>query len=368
MLVDADTGQLLAVSHRAVAAHREQAEAPEADAPQAVEQELFLQQLETGTAPCDDISELVADIRRCRRTAADAARAAGADLVAVGTPVLGGQDRQVTPKDRYQRIVEEFGEIGRQGSVCGMHVHVDVADDEEAVRVIDGLRPWLPVLRALSVNSPYWYGGDTGYASWRTQVWGRWPSAGPSEPYGDLAGYRRATEAVIGSGAALDHGMLYLDARPSQAYPTVELRVFDVVTEVDDIGLLAALARALVDTLATDAEAVPGAPSWRTDLVRAAHWRASRDGLSRDLLDPLTGEVAPARTVIETVIERCRRSLDASGDLDLVETSAEALLARGTGATRQRAVAERSDPEAAATAVVADLRERFTASLESSKA
>lgn len=153
MLVDADTGQLLAVSHRAVAAHREQAEAPEADAPQAVEQELFLQQLETGTAPCDDISELVADIRRCRRTAADAARAAGADLVAVGTPVLGGQDRQVTPKDRYQRIVEEFGEIGRQGSVCGMHVHVDVADDEEAVRVIDRLRPWLPVLRALSVNS-----------------------------------------------------------------------------------------------------------------------------------------------------------------------------------------------------------------------
>ncbi len=362
MLVDPDTGRLRAVSHRAVSAHREKTESPGHDGRELVEQELFLQQLETGTAPCVDIAELMAEVRRCRRAASESSHTAGADLVAVATPVLGGQDREVTPKARYQRIVEGFGEIGRQGSVCGMHVHVDVADDEEAVRVIDRLRPWLPVLRALSVNSPYWYGGDTGYASWRSQVWGRWPSAGPTEPYGDLAGYRRATKAVIASGAALDHGMLYLDARPSESYPTVELRVFDVVTEIADIGLLAALSRALVDTLAPADEPAPS--PWRTDLVRAAHWRASRDGLTRELLHPLTGELAPARVVLETVIEHCHGSLDASGDLDLVEESTEALLARGTGATRQRAVAERSGPDVAPAAVVADLRERFTASLD----
>ncbi len=365
MLVDPDTGQLRAVSHRAVTAHRDKADEPGPQAQQTLEQELFLQQLETGTVPCDDINELVADVRRCRRAAAEAARAAGAGLVAVGTPVLGGQDREVTPKDRYRRIVEAFGEVGRQGSVCGMHVHVDVGDDEEAVRVIDGLRPWLPVLRALSVNSPYWYGGDTGYASWRSQVWGRWPTAGPSEPYGDVGGYRRATQALIASGAALDHGMLYLDVRPSETYPTIEVRVFDVVTEVADIGLLAALSRALVDTLAASDAAGRDEAPWRSDLVRAAHWRASRDGLTRDLLHPLSGELAPARTVIETVVEHCRQSLESSGDLDLVEASVEALFARGTGATRQRAVAERSDPEAAGWAVVSDLRERFTASLAS---
>ena len=116
---------------------------------------------------------------------------AGAALVAVGTPVLDEDDGQVTQKPRYERIVDEFGEIGRQGSVCGMHVHVDVADDGEGIRVIDGLRPWLPVLRAMSVNSPYCHGRDTGYASWRSQVWGRWPSAGPTEAFGDPAALSR---------------------------------------------------------------------------------------------------------------------------------------------------------------------------------
>ncbi len=108
-----------------------------------------------------------------------------------------------------------------------MHVHVDVADDGEGVKVIDGLRPWLPVLRAMSVNSPYWRGTDTGYASWRSQVWARWPTAGPSDLFQDPEGYRAATEALVRSGAALDLGMLYFDARLSQSYPTVEIRVFD---------------------------------------------------------------------------------------------------------------------------------------------
>ena len=159
MLVDPETGRLRAVSDRALLAHREQSdaaqEASDGDfgAEAGLEQELFLQQIETGTAPFDDVEDVVRDVRRCRAAAAASAEAVGAELVAVGTPVLGGEDREVTPKDRYRRIVEQFGEIGRQGAVCGMHVHVDVADDDEGVRVIDGLRPWLPVLRAMSVNS-----------------------------------------------------------------------------------------------------------------------------------------------------------------------------------------------------------------------
>lgn len=359
MLVDPGSGRLRAVSHRAIAAHREQSDQAsdgEFGAEAGLEQELFLQQLETGTSPTTDMTELVADVRRCRRKAAESADAVGAALVAVGTPVLGGQDREVTPKPRYRRIVDDFGEIGRQGSVCGMHVHVDVAGDDEAIRVVDGLRPWLPVLRALSVNSPYWYGDDTGYASWRSQVWGRWPSAGPSEPFGDMAGFRHATEAVIASGAALDPGMLYLDARPSRSYPTVEVRVFDVVTAVEDIGLVAALTRGLVTTVARSAEQ-PAAAHWRSDLLRAAHWRASRDGLARALLDPMSGDPAPARQVVERTIAHCRHALDDAGDLELVESGLEALVARGTGAARQRAVlASDGSPEA----VVADLRARFT--------
>jgi carboxylate-amine ligase len=368
MLVDPDTGHLCAVSHLALAAHRERTDRAEAaDGPTdaadgefgaeaGLEQELFLQQIETGTAPFLDVEELMADIRRCRAAAAASAADAGAGLVAVGTPVLGGQDREVTPKDRYRRIVETFGEVGRQGSVCGMHVHVDVADAEEAVRVMDRLRAWLPVLRALSVNSPYWHGEDTGYASWRSQVWGRWPSAGPSEPFGDLAGYRRATDAVMGTGAALDRGMLYLDARPSDTYPTVEVRVFDVVTEVDDIALIAAVTRGLVDAAAADA--LSSRADWRTDLTRAAHWLASRDGLSHELVHPDTGDLAPARAVVEAAIEACGKSWS-EPEGEAATARLEQLLARGTGASRQRAVVERGG---AVEDIVADLRERFTAS------
>jgi glutamate---cysteine ligase / carboxylate-amine ligase len=362
MLVDPDTGRLRAVSHRAMAAHREQSTHDDSGfgAEAGLEQELFLQQIETGTTPCHDVGELLEDLRRCRHAAAESARAVGVDVVAVATPVLGGQDREVTPKPRYQRIVGNFGEISRQGSVCGMHLHIDVVDDREAVRVVDELRPWLPVLRAMSVNSPYWYGQDTGYASWRTQIWDRWPSAGPSEPFGDVAGFRKATDALIAAGASLDRGMLYLDARPSNHYPTVEVRVFDVVTEVDDIGLIASLTRALVDKVATSSDQEP----WRTDLLRAAHWRASRHGLSSDLVDPLTGALAPARTVLERMIDSCQDALVANDDLERVHRSLERLLAQGTGATRQRAVAERVDPDDLPRAVIADLRERFAASCQ----
>ena len=98
--------------------------------------------------------------------------------------------------------------------------------------VLDHLRPWLPVLSAISVNSPFNSGRDTGHASWRSQLWGGWPTAGPAEPFGDRAGYEAATQALMDSGAAMDKGMLYLDARPPSAYPTVEMRVADVCTDV----------------------------------------------------------------------------------------------------------------------------------------
>lgn len=365
MLVDPDSGQLRAVSHRALAAHREQVgEAADGDdefgANAGLEQELFLQQIETGTSPCVSVDDLLVDLRRCRRVAAESAGTVGAALVAVGTAVLADSGQPVTPKPRYQHIVEEFGAIGRQGGVCGMHVHVDVSGDDEGVAVIDGLRPWLPVLRALSVNSPYWQGEDSGYASWRSQVWGRWPSAGPSDPYGSIAAYGAATDALVATGASLDRGMLYLDARLSGSYSTVEIRVFDTMTEPDDIALLAVLARALVSTTAGSAghDNAHTAPPWRSDLLRAAHWRASRYGLSGLLVDPVTGELRPARDVVERTIAHSQAALGATGDTDFVVDRFERLVARGTGSARQRAVAEATG---SLEAVVADLRERFTA-------
>jgi carboxylate-amine ligase len=366
LLVDRDSGVVRPVSHHALAAHRERV-GPAADrdghgAESGVDQELFREQLETGTTPCTTSTELLTAITACRREAAAAAERAGVALVAAGSPILAETPERVTAKPRYERIVEEFGEIGRQASVCGMHVHVEVDGPEEGVRVLDGLRPWLPVLRAMSVNSPFWHGRDTGYASWRTQVWARFPSAGPTEPFGDRSGYEAATRALVDSGAALDTAMLYFDARLAQRYPTVEVRVCDVMVEPGDTVLLAILTRALVATLASAERSasgtVPGPARWRTELLRAAHWRASRYGLASDLLDPMTTHRRPARDVVETLLRYAAPGLEAADEAEEARQRFEELMARGTGAARQRAVAEADGLEA----VVRHLRERFEAS------
>lgn len=359
MLVDPDTGEVTAVSAKALRAREDAADRGEVqekdDAP--VDQELFLQQIETATRPCSTAEELVEDLSRGRRAVGEAARAAGAAAAAVPTPVLVAADPAITPKPRYRRILEEYGEMTRQSLVCGMHVHVDVHGEDEAVRVMDGIRPWLPVLLALSGNSPYWEGRDTRFASWRSQLWGRWPSSGPAEPFESGGAYRHTLEKMIEWGAAVDEGMLYLDARISSKYPTLEIRVADVCTEPQDAVLIATLARALVETAAADdrgPEAV-----WRSDLLRAASWRAARHGLSSTLVDPATLELAPVREVFDSLRSHTETALRDAGDWEWTADAFERLLAHGTGAARQRSAFE---AHGSLVGVVHDLVERTEAS------
>lgn len=386
LLVDPETREPAAVSHRVLAGHQtledkraKESRRTDADRDQAgdggpgigqfgeeehiartpmVEQEIFLQQLETATAPSSSMAEVELSLRRCRAVAAEAASTVGAVTVAVGVPVMGEASAVVTPNDRYQRIIDEFGSLIRDVVVSGMHVHVDIADDEEGVGVIDRVRPWLPVLLALSANSPFAHGADTGFASWRSQVWGRWPSAGPTEPYGDAAGYHAVAEAMIASGASMDKGMLYYDIRLAESWPTVEFRVADVCTEVDDALLIAALSRALVETAAGSWRAQEDAPAWRTDLLRAAQWRAARYGVAGRLMHPTTCDLQPARLVVEGLLTHAADALAEAEDTELVTDGLERLLARGAGASRQRAVAE---AQSSLTAVVDDLAVRTNA-------
>ncbi len=318
-----------------------------------VEEELFLHQIETQTPPCSSLTELAREVRRSRRAICESAAAAGAAAVAVGTPVLIDEETAVTPRPRYLRIREEYGELAASALACAMHVHVDVESPEEGVRVLDGIAPWLPVLIALSANSPYAGGRDTGYASWRSQVWGRWPSHGTGQAFGDLPTYRDVTERLIEWGAALDDGMTYFDARLSQSYPTVEIRVADVCTGIEETVLVAALARALVAT-AAEKEQRP----WRSELLRAATWRASRHGLASQLVDPATMRLAPAREVIGSLLDHTRPALEEAGDHAEVRDLVEQQLAQGNGATRQRRTFERTG---SLEAVVLDAVERTNA-------
>jgi carboxylate-amine ligase len=349
-LVDPSTGRLDGSSDRVIGAVGAQDE---------IGQELFLQQVETRTEPRRDMAALLEDLRATRRTASEAAVAVGARVAAMATPVMADDGGVVTPKERYERMMTRFGRLGLQSMACGTHVHVVVAGDEEGVAVLDRLRPWLPLVLAMSANSPFNLGVDTAYASWRAQIWEAWPSAGAVEPFGDASGYRRAIASIISSGAALDEGMIYFDARLSNHLPTVEVRVADVCTDLADTILVVAVVRALVDTCAGAWHAGTAVVPWRVDLLRAARWRARRDGLSDALIDPSSGAPAPAAEALATLVRTIGPALDRSGDARLVQDGIERLLRDGTGSARQRAAA---GPGLDLRSVVDDVLDRTAAS------
>jgi carboxylate-amine ligase len=297
--------------------------------------ELQQQQLEIDTPPRTRLTDLEADLRAWRTAAARAAEESGARVVASGTSLQPVRPR-VTRDDRYERMVERFGLTAAEQLTCGCHVHVGVESDEEGVAVLDRIRPWLPVLLAISANSPYWQGEDTGYASFRSQAWTRWPSAGPTEPFGSASAYHERVAAMVASGVLLDEGMVYFDARLSAAYPTVEVRATDVCLDVRDSVLVAALVRALTETAARAWRAGRAAPDVPVALLRLAMWQAGREALDGSLLDPATSRPRPAREVVDALVEHVRPALEDDGDRLLVEQRLEGVLARGTGARRQR--------------------------------
>jgi glutamate---cysteine ligase / carboxylate-amine ligase len=239
---------------------------------------------------------------------------------------------------RYRAMAERFGVLAAEHLTCGCHVHVSVASREEAVGVLDRIRVWLPLLLALSTNSPYWQGKDTGYASYRCLVQNRWPSAGPAEVFGSARAYDDLIARMVRTGAILDAGMVYFDARASARYPTVEVRIADVCLDPADTVMLAALTRALVDTAAAEwADGLPP-PDVPGVLLRLDAWQAGRDGMTGNLVDPTTHEPAPAWDVLARLLEHVRPALAANGDVARVEAGFDRVLAHGTGAARQRAV------------------------------
>ncbi len=317
--------------------------AAELDLGDFVEKELTDYQLETATDPCATLEQLRTGLIAGRKALVTAAARAGYRAVASGTAVLGAPERvAVTPDSRYERMHREYREMLADQWVCGCHIHVGLPDRETAVLVSNHLRPWLPVLQAISGNSPFADGVDTGYASWRTLVWSRWPVAGPAPFWRDLTHHDAFVDCLIRSGVILDPAMVYWYARPSAHVPTLEIRVCDVMPSVDDVVLVAGLVRGLVGAALRDlrdgieAVDVPG------DMLRAAHWRAARDGLTGSGVDPASGEPVPATELVRRLVRRVRDVLDQYGDTDEIDELLDRLAERGAPAQRQRAVHQRN--------------------------
>ena len=298
--------------------------------------ELKAQQIELGTEVCTTLGEVAAQLRHWRSRADVAAASVGARVAALATSPV-PVDPIATKGERFTALHETFALTAGEMLTCGCHVHVSVESPEEGVAALDRLRAWLPVVVAMSTNSPFWQGRDTGYAGYRTQVWARWPSAGPADLHRTPERYHALVESLIATGAVLDRGMVYFDARLSASYPTVEVRVADVAQDVRHSVMLAGLVRGLVDTAVADWRDGRPPPEVPTVVLQAATWRASRFGLSDQLVHPVTGELRPAPEVVRDLVDRVAPALADNGDRELVDTTLERLLADGTGADRQRA-------------------------------
>ncbi|MEV0628302.1 glutamate--cysteine ligase [Nonomuraea wenchangensis] len=296
-------------------------------------------QVEARTPPSTDLSELGSQLRAVRKEVADAARACGLAIVASGIPVLGDvSSPPLTDMPRYLQSRVAYRALQDEITICALHVHVDVPDREHAVYVGNHVRCWLPTLIALAANSPFFAGRDTGYASWRVISWGRWPVAGAPPYFASYADYELAVRALDDTGALIDPKTVYWDTRPSPSLPTVEIRAADVPLDVSDSLTLIGLVRALV---VTSLEAVRrgdhGLPV-SSEVLRAAYWRAARDGLAGEGVDVRDGTRLPANVLAWRLLEHVRPALAEAGDLAFVQEGLDRLLRKGSGAMRQRRV------------------------------
>jgi carboxylate-amine ligase len=341
LLVDPGTGRPTAVAATVMRAAQQQAAGQQAAEPEVLELELQQQQLETNTEPRRTLDELGRELRRCRAAAATAAARAGARVAALGTSPV-PVDPELVPKDRYQKMADEYGLTLHEMLTCGCHVHVEISSDEEGVAVLDRIQPWLVPLLALSANSPFWQGTDSAYASYRYQVWGRLPSAGLTACFGTAQAYHDTVRQMLRTQTLLDTGMVYFNARLSEHYPTLEIRVADVCLRADDAVLIAALARALVETEARAAREDKTVSCPRTEVLRLAAWRASRSGLDDVLLSPLTALPEKPAAVTGLLVEHVRDALEEAGEYEAVTELLGAVLRRGNGAAFQRQACQRS--------------------------
>ncbi|MFI5640224.1 glutamate--cysteine ligase [Streptomyces goshikiensis] len=338
LLADADSGAPLAVAGAVLAAaDRAQAagEGVGEGRGHTFESELQEEQVEFATKPVTDMGELHQEIVRWRAEAARHAATAGAVVAAIATSPLAVQP-SISPGHRYEWVARQFGMTAQEQLTCGCHVHVSVESDEEGVGVLDRIRPWLPLLTALSANSPFWQGEDTLYGSYRSRVWNRLPSAGPFDVFGSPARYHAEVRSMVDSGVLRDKGMLWFDARLSATYPTVEIRVADVCLDASTPVLLAGLVRALVETAAREWRAGEPPAQVSTGLLRLASWQAGRSGLDGPLLHPRSLRETSPETAIEALLLHVGDALAESGDEHLVRTGVADLLEHGNGARVQR--------------------------------
>lgn len=303
-----------------------------------VQPELYLSQIEIGTPICRNISEVRAELVRLRREVIASAEHHGSGIAAAGThPFSHWDDQTLTPKDRYRGIARDYQQLAREQLIFGCHVHIGIHDRDAAIQVMNRARLWLAPLLALSANSPFWLGEDTGYASFRTEIWRRWPMAGTPQMFASRAEYDELVRILVATDSVSDGTKIYWDVRPSARFETLEFRVTDVCMTIDEAVMIAGIAQGIARTCYGQAERDELVPHARPELLRAAKWRAARFGLDAELIDVGAASAAPAREIVEKLLAFVRPALEENEAWDEISTLVREVLKRGTGVARQRA-------------------------------
>jgi carboxylate-amine ligase len=303
------------------------------------QREFYTTQVEFITEPHMSAETLRAELERNREAGAMAAAAAGCLLVPAASSVLTHRPLPITPDDRYEVIAERYA-AGIRSEISGCHVHVGTLRRDEAMLLGNHLRPWLPILQALCVNSPFAAGQDMRCASWRYFDVKALPTV-EAAPILDEAIYEHLVHDLTTNGTLLDRKMVYWYSRPSEHCPTLEVRIADVNPDLDLVLLYAVLLRALATTLLAEARRGRPWPDVSRSRLEEYHRRVARDGFRALVLDPEAGTDVSAAAGLERLVDRGRPGLAAAGDEDLADRLLNRFRDSGTAADRQRLVYSR---------------------------
>lgn len=304
--------------------------------------EFLRSQIEVGTRICHNVQEAREDLVRLRRAVSEVAGRHGMAMIAASTHPFASWDEQLTTdKERYNLLANDLQVVARRLVICGMHVHVGVGDNDLRIDLMNQVSYFLPHLLALSTSSPFWHGVNTGLKSYRMSVFKSMPRTGLPEMFASWSEYRRHVNVLVEAGLIEDATKLWWDVRPSDRYPTLEMRIADICTTLDDGISIAALYLSVLHMLYRRRRLNQRWRTYADMLVEENVWRAQRYGVTGSLMDFGKGELVPYADLVDELIELVRKDAD---ELDCVREVEHArdVVVRGTSADRQLAAYQRA--------------------------
>jgi carboxylate-amine ligase len=305
-----------------------------------VAREFLRSQIEIGTRVCASLAEACEDLRHLRRTVAEVAARHGMAPVAAGTHPFARWDTQkTTERRRYADLRDDLQGVGRRLAICGLHVHVGLNDDELRIDLLNQASYFLPHLLALSTSSPFWRGEDTGLKSYRLAVFNELPRTGMPERFDSWGEYRRHVDILVRAGLIEDATKLWWDLRPSERFSTLEMRITDSCTTLEDALSIAALYRCLLRMLWRLKRENQRWRIYARMLIDENRWRAQRYGTDRGLVDFGRGQIVPYAELLEEILALVEPDARHFG-CETEAAHARDILTRGTSAHRQLAIFE----------------------------